>query len=440
MPITIKTTGFDEFIDPSGGAYIKALIMGSHGAGKTPSAAQWPKPIIADCERGLMSVANLKVPYATITSSADMNALLEHLRLDGMRAPDKRTYQTLVIDTIDSYQKKLIQERLKAEKKESLSGWGDWGFLDAKMSQLIEKMLNLPMHIVVNMHVKDERDGEGDDSILVKKARLKGDVKDSIFQDFDLVGQMENYYVAEDGERVTKRQIRWHSEPKYPALRDRSNKLPRFTDVTFTPGDFQQIFDCITAGIDDLPESADVETLATEGDEDTVPADVKGGPVAAPKIPAKKAAPAAKKAPAKKAAAKKAEPEPEEVQGVLVESDTAGTGVAVNEETGEITEPGEPLPTIEQEEEGAVALLKTELDAEVVEESPAPAKKAEPAPAAKQARSCGDQPDSMVGKFDPHPGCGKTLNADNAGRSSLAMLKFKTYLCDDCFEQAKAAA
>lgn len=35
------------------------------------------------------------------------------------------------------------------------------------------------------------------------------------------------------------------------------------------------------------------------------------------------------------------------VEGTTVESDTAGTGGAVNAETGEITQPGEPLPPIE---------------------------------------------------------------------------------------------
>lgn len=39
----------------------------------------------------------------------------------------------------------------------------------------------------------------------------------------------------------------------------------------------------------------------------------------------------------------------EEIPGELVESDTAGTGGAVNAETGEVTAPGEPLPPIESE-------------------------------------------------------------------------------------------
>jgi hypothetical protein len=449
LPITIKTTGFDEFVDPSGGAYIKALILGGHGVGKTRSASYWPKPIYADCEKGLMSVADRGVPYASIKSSADMNSLLEHLRMDGMKPPEKRQYKTLIIDTLDSYQRVLIQERLRAEKKESLSGWGDWGYLDAKMSQLIERALNLPINIVVNLHVKDEKDQDGESELLVKKARLKGDIKESIFQDFDLIGQMETSYAASKGERVLTRQIRWHSEPRFPMLRDRSGKLPRFTEVDFTEGDYQRIFDAIASGLDELPETADVETLAVEGDEvEPVAADVQGGPVSEPKIPAAKKAPA-KKAAAKKAPAKKAAPKPEPAPEPV--SDTADTEPEVNKETGEITEPELPTENNDAVDAEQVALLEAELGATPVEEEPqetpvviqTPAEKEEqsqaPTNTGKKTNHCGDQPPSMVGKFDAYPGCGVELNAQNAGRASLSMLKFKTYLCDEDFEKAKAS-
>lgn len=46
------------------------------------------------------------------------------------------------------------------------------------------------------------------------------------------------------------------------------------------------------------------------------------------------------------------EAEAVEVPGVLVESDTAGTGEAVNADTGEVTQPGEPLPPVEDDGDG----------------------------------------------------------------------------------------
>lgn len=42
----------------------------------------------------------------------------------------------------------------------------------------------------------------------------------------------------------------------------------------------------------------------------------------------------------------------EEIPGVYVESDVAGTGEAVNAEAGEVTQPGEPLPPISSEGPG----------------------------------------------------------------------------------------
>lgn len=445
MPLIIKTTGFQDYLDKNGGAYLKALIMGDHGVGKTPSACSWPKPILADCENGRLSVASMGVPYADIRTSADMEALLDMMRRECLKPADKRQYETLIIDTFDSYQRKLIQERLKNERKESLSGWADWGWLDGKMVALTEAILNLPMNVVVNLHTKDVSEEDGDESRLVQKARLKGDVKDSIFQDFDLIGHMEQSYVADPekkGERKRVRQIRWHSEPKYPALRDRSNRLPRFTEVTFTADDYWQIFNAITGGLDDLPAVTEVETLPTEGDDDTTPpADEKGGPVANPSTPpAKKAA--AKKAPAKKAAARKPEPEPTPEPEPEPEPEPAAETDVQNDD------PWQPEVKADDAVEQAEALVESELGGQAVEE-PEPEPAAEPAPAApepkpaapepKAAKACGEQPASMVGKYDAVDGCGVELSAENAGKAQIAMMKFRTYLCNDCFARKQAS-
>jgi AAA domain len=427
VPILIKTTGFDQYLDSSrGGSYIKALIMGEHGVGKTPSAACWPKPIIADCENGLASVAGKAIPYATIRTTDDMVAVLDYCRRDSLMAPENRKFNTLVIDTIDSYQRRIIQQRLRAEQKESMSGWQDWGWLDGKMTQLIEGILSLPMHVVVNMHVKDVDDGDEDSRMLVKKARLKGDFKDSIFQDFDLIGLMESSYVAEKGERVQVRYIRWHSEPRFPSLRDRFNKLPDRTVVDFTDQDFWRIFNAITEGLDNIPETTTVEELPTAGDNGTGPAapDVKGGPVEEPKLPRKAAA---KKTPAKKATTKKAVSPPVKKEDPW-------------EPTKEVIDlpADDPMSADDDDQlDEAVALVKDKLGATPVDDetpvAPPPEK-----PQTTKAKNCGDQPTSMT-RFPAAPGCGQALSADNAGRAQIAVIKAKTYLCDDCFDKYLAS-
>lgn len=508
MPLLIRTTGLDEYLDPTGEAYTKMLLMGEPGSGKTPFGAQWPKPIFADCEDGLASIARLKMPYARIRSSKDMEDLVDHCRKDSLLPVERRKYRTFVLDTIDTYQRTLIEERKRTERKEAISGWQDWGWLDGKMTQLINDLVNLKMNVIVNMHVKDVEEGDDEARTLVKKAKLKGDIKDAIWQDFDLIGLIEKSYVMEGGTRVQKRQIRWHSEPKYPNLRDRFNVLPRFTDVNFDDHDYLQIFEAIANSLDDIPESGVAEEI--EQVEEVEPAkDLQGGPVDKPNVPrtaAKKAA--AKKAPAKKAAPKpKPEPKAEdaptpgaadqattspEATVAEREAEAPAEGAPAAEDPWTSTAQPEELPVADAPIEptlgrgtpdepvvlpgstsmaaeskarekldhvhdeqgtclknafgepchlaslGAETIETTENAAQPEPEPPA-ASAPTPAPAAAPraagVRHCGDQPDSMK-KFEAVPGCGVELTTANAARQQIAMLKKKTFLCDNCHDAA----
>ena len=115
MGLIIRTTGIEDYLD-GGEAYVKALIMGPPSAGKTRSASFWPKPIFADCEKGRMSIADRKIPYGEITSTKEMDELLLKLRMECMKPVSSRSYQTFVVDTLDAYQRIVIQERLRDEK------------------------------------------------------------------------------------------------------------------------------------------------------------------------------------------------------------------------------------------------------------------------------------------------------------------------------------
>lgn len=293
--LIIRTTGVEDYLD-GGEAYVKALIMGPPSAGKTRSASFWPKPIFADCEKGRMSIADRGVPYGEIVTVADMDKMLEILAQECKKPVRDRRYQTFVIDTIDAYQRIVIQSRLDAEKKEALSGWGDWGYLDAKMTQFIAKLHALPMNIVVNVHVKDSTDGEGDAKSTTTGVKLKGDLRDQIAAEFDLVGLMGTYWEAEGGERVLKRGIQWHSEPTKPVLKDRSGQLPKWTPVTFSEADYDGLFATLIGRLDNLPGATTLETHETDPAISAAPvAPLKGGPVASPITPAatpRKAVPA----------------------------------------------------------------------------------------------------------------------------------------------------
>jgi hypothetical protein len=453
MSLVIKTTGFEEYLDANGTARVKALILGEHGVGKTPFAASWPRPIFADCEKGMMSVAKKAVPFASVRGGGDFEAFLQHVKRDNLLPVDKRKYDTVVVDTINSLQRKLITQRLRAEHKDGMAG-PDWNWLGTKMGGYLEDLLNLDMNVVVLMHVKDKYDkDDSDEKIIVKDNALKGDLSTSIYRDFDLIGYMESYYKVVDNKRELARHIRWQSDPKIPMVRDRSANLPRFTDVTFAESDYTTIFEAVFGDVDSLPESSQLADLETEQPEgDVAEPEQKGGPVQNPSTPkappAKKAA--AKKAPAKKAAAKpepagETAPEPTPEPDTAVDKNEGGNGEPAAQEAPAETPAADTttdVPEVKPDPDAeAQALLEKELGA-VAEDAPAEttAPPAEEPPVAPQERAadhiCGDAKPGLTAKVE---GCGTPLTPENSSKLQIARLKYHTDLCESCFQRLKTA-
>lgn len=257
-----------------------------------------------------MSVADQHIPYAAIKGTADMKALLEFAEGESKRPKDQRRFETLIIDTLDSYQRIVMQEYLTGVKKAQMSGWQDWGYLDAEMTTLVARLAALSMNVVVNLHVKDTKVGgsdDGDGGILVKSPKLKGDFKDQIAAEFDLVGFMETGWVAVNGKRELARYIQWEPTPDKPILKDRSGQLPARTPVDFTTEDYQCLLRPLMEAQARLSAGTVVATVEMEPPAEPV-AVAKGGPVttSVPNVgTAKKAA-----APRKTAASKAAHPVP----------------------------------------------------------------------------------------------------------------------------------
>lgn len=336
MTLVIRTTGLEDYLD-GGTGRIKVLIMGPPGSGKTRSASFWPKPLLADCEDGRMSVADRAIPYAEIKSTEDMKALLTLAEAEGKRPKDQRRFETLIIDTLDAYQRLVIQEYLKSQKKASMSGWQDWGHLDAEMTELIARLSGIPMNVVCNLHVKDTKVGgadDGDGGILVKSPKLKGDMKDQIAAEFDLVGFMETGWEAIDGKRALARYIQWEPSPDKPILKDRSGQLPKRTPVTFTAEDYDGLLRPLSAAQAKLTAGSVVVEVATEAPVEPVMV-AKGGPVGSGAVT--KAA-TAKKVAAPKKTAPAAEHVTPSVPAVTTPIPAAQAPVIEAKETTAVTE------------------------------------------------------------------------------------------------------
>jgi AAA domain len=60
----------------------------------------------------------------------------------------QRQFQTVVIDTLDGFQRKVKEEWLQDTKAGIFSGRDAWGYLDSKMQALLVKLLNLDYNIM----------------------------------------------------------------------------------------------------------------------------------------------------------------------------------------------------------------------------------------------------------------------------------------------------
>jgi hypothetical protein len=265
MTLLIQTTGLEDWA-PGGKARVKVLVIGGPGVGKTRWASYFPQPIYADCEGGLASVADRRVPYVTVNTSQDMLDLLAHLKQETRQPADKRQFNTIVIDTLDAFARKVKNEWLERERKQIFTGWEAWGFLNSRMAMLMTRLLNLDMNVIVNVHYKDKvtKDDETGRETHSLMLQLQGETADVIFNDFDLVAWMGTYWEPVDGERIQKRGLTFKPTPDKPFLKDRLHVTPPWLEVQFEESDYTNLFDRIQARLADMPDGEVVGQIETE--------------------------------------------------------------------------------------------------------------------------------------------------------------------------------
>lgn len=254
MGLSIRVTGADEY-----GQYLKCLICGDPGAGKTRSSSTWPNPLIASVNANLMSVADRQVPYAPITSSADLLQLRHMLDNPAERRAELvgRPVDTLIVDTIDHFQQILAAERRRDEKKDTLAG-ADWGWLGDEMRSIVRGLRNLPLHVVLLCHLKVTEDQETN-RVMVRPS-LQGAMGDEIagYVDvalaFKAVTTLEVSPDGQSSQRKVHRYAQTYPDPQLAWVRDNSGNLPPEFEINFTD-DFDRLYAAVFGGLD-LPASS----------------------------------------------------------------------------------------------------------------------------------------------------------------------------------------
>lgn len=469
----IRTTGIEQYL-PGGEANIKIMVIGGPGVGKTRWASFWPEPFYLNCEDGLASVADRKVPYVDIVD--DHSGPPSEKMLNALRwlknHPDARQYGTVVVDTLDAYQRKVKQEWLEANKNEAVfTGYDAWGYLDSKMQALMTRLISLDKNVIVLVHYKDrEVDGRDDKGAKIKETvyqlQLQGDTKDTAFNDFDLVGWMDTFWKAgpeEEGGRIRARGITFQATPRRPFLKDRLHITPKWLEVAFAESDYTDLFSRFVSRLDELDESTEigeVDIMPAEGvtRTDGVVDPLKGGAVA-PQDPrsmpldsltkaelidlAKKDYPTAdvktsmlkaeivqaieKVRSNESSASPPEEPEePEKPSSDAPEEPVTDSTPVQTEDDGQSDDPDEDLEEVDPHE-----LLEEELGATLISEEPAP----DPEPQAPEPAPAPKSTNPLAGKLCEE--CEKDLANENPDYVKLGYIKFRKYLCNEDYKAAK---
>ena len=243
----IEMTGIEDRQGPW-----KLAVCGFAGSGKTMfgSTARNPLFVFFGENPRLKSVATRGIPHVKLSNELgldgslaasvqdQLHALVMHLQLQ------EHDYDTLVIDTGDE-----LFQQMKAARTIKNGGEfkvGDWGWIGDTYREVIGGLIDLPMNVIVNYHVKTSGDEEGG---TYRELALQGAAKDEAPGWFDIVGVMDTYVVTdEDGGDVTRRALTVQSSRLYPWVKDHSYALgSRFEISHDFVGDFPRLLELVTA-------------------------------------------------------------------------------------------------------------------------------------------------------------------------------------------------
>jgi AAA domain len=231
----IKTTGAENHP-----RYLKMLLAGDPGKGKTLFSSTAPNVLFLSIEGGTLSIDERHIPFVEIGNSQDFFLLLQVLQSDdetrqaalrklGFKGP----LDTVVVDTIDELSQILARERYQSQKRDSLS-LPDYGWLKEQMKSITTALRNLDMHVIMTCHLRSRADEEGKNSIL---PAIEGGFAEKIAGYVDvavlLQSSVSTEIVDNRAEKVIHRWIQVYADSLHEWIKDRSGKLPYEVPVDF---------------------------------------------------------------------------------------------------------------------------------------------------------------------------------------------------------------
>ena len=206
MAISLRRT------DDTSSTFVKILVYGQAGAGKTSLISSLPDPVVLSAEGGLLSLSGFSIPFVEITSMAELKDAYEWLT----SSDEAKDFKSVAIDSISE----IAEVVLSAEKKATKDPRQAYGALQEQMGDIIRGFRDIPnRHVYMSAKVEKTQDEMG--RILYGPSMPGNKLGQMLPYFFDEVLALR---VEKDEEGIPQRALMTDSDGLWQA-KDRSGRL-----------------------------------------------------------------------------------------------------------------------------------------------------------------------------------------------------------------------
>lgn len=164
--------------------FLKALIYGQPGIGKSTFSLSAPNPVLLDFDNGVHRVRyEHQVDTLQVSSWTEVQEVLTSNAL----VP----YETIIIDTagkmLDYMTEHLIRNNPKLGKSNGALSLQGYGERKGEFLAFLKKISIMGKHLIFVAHEKEEKDGD----TTVKRPEVGGSSGTDLFKELDAIGYME---------------------------------------------------------------------------------------------------------------------------------------------------------------------------------------------------------------------------------------------------------
>lgn len=164
--------------------YLKALIYGQPGLGKSTLSVSMPKPVLIDCDNGIHRIRpEHRPPFLPVSSYQEV--------LDVLASPEIKEFDTIIFDTggklLDYMAAWIIQSDPKKGRKDGQLTMQGYGVRKYEFINLLKRLMTMKKHVVFVAHEKEEKDGD----TRYIRPEMGGSSGADLIKELDLVGYME---------------------------------------------------------------------------------------------------------------------------------------------------------------------------------------------------------------------------------------------------------